>query len=90
MSAHPLPTPRQATRTLQEIAGMTLERFAKAELVVAVHSSLLDEVVVFASDNARLPGDEVRPVYRAADLARMLRLGSRPTTTAAQPTSRVA
>ena len=52
---------------------MSLERFARAGLVVKVRSTLLDEVVLFASDNAELPRDERRPVYRAAELRRLLR-----------------
>jgi hypothetical protein len=59
--------------TITQVAGMTLERFARAGLVVQVRSTLLDEVVLFASDNARVPADEKRPVYRAADLDRLLR-----------------
>ena len=89
MSAHPLPTRRVTSRTTPEIAGMTLDRFAKASLVVTVHSRLFDEVVLFASDNARLAADEARPVYRAADLARMLSVGARPDKSVL-PTARVA
>ena len=59
--------------TVAEVAGMSLERFARAGLVVKVRSTLLDEVVLFASDNARLAKDERRTVYRAADLGRILR-----------------
>src|SRR5215510_7137350 len=59
--------------SVAEVAGMSLERFARAGLVVKVRSSLLDEVVLFASDNARLAKDERRTVYRAADLDRLLR-----------------
>jgi hypothetical protein len=59
--------------SVAEVAGMSLERFARAGLVVKVRSTLLDEVVLFASDNAQLPSNERRPVYRAADLRRLLR-----------------
>ena len=59
--------------SVADVAGMSLERFARAGLVVKVRSSLFDEVVLFASDNARVPADERRPVYRAADLDRLLR-----------------
>ena len=52
---------------------MSLERFAHAGLVVKVRSTLFDEVVLFASDNAQVPENEKRPVYRAADLGRLLR-----------------
>ena len=41
--------------SVAEVAGMSLERFARAGLVVKVRSTLLDEVVLFASDNAELP-----------------------------------
>ena len=58
--------------SVAEVAGMSLERFARAGLVVKVRSTLLDEVVLFASDNAELPRDERRLVYRAADLRRLL------------------
>ena len=66
-------TERQRERpSVAEVAGMSLERFARAGLVVKVRSTLLDEVVLFASDNADLPRDERRLVYRAADLRRLL------------------
>jgi hypothetical protein len=58
--------------SVAEIAGMSLERFARAGLVVRVNSTLFDEVVLFASDNAVVRADEKRPVYRAADLGRLL------------------
>ncbi|HEX2466161.1 MAG TPA: hypothetical protein VHR17_16175 [Thermoanaerobaculia bacterium] len=66
-------TARRESPSVAEVAGMTLERFARAGLVVKVRSTLLDEVVLFASDNAELPRDERRPVYRAADLRLLLR-----------------
>ena len=69
-------TDQREAPSVGEVAGMSLERFARAGLVVRVRSNLLDEVVLFASDNARVPADERRPVYRAADLGRLLR--SRP------------
>ncbi|MEE2778460.1 MAG: hypothetical protein VYE73_17045 [Acidobacteriota bacterium] len=89
MSAHPLPRPRPTSRSLATIAGMTLDRFADAGLVVTVHSQLLDEVVLFASDNATVRPDEARPVYRAAALLRMLDQSARPTIVA-RPQARVA
>jgi hypothetical protein len=64
---------RRESPSVAEVAGMSLERFARAGLVVKVRSTLLDEVVLFASDNADLPKDERRQVYRAADLRRLLR-----------------
>lgn len=73
----PTAVERKPAPTLAEVAGMSLERFARAGLVVRVRSSLLDEVVLFASDNARVATDETRPVYRAADLDRLLRGRSR-------------
>ena len=66
-------TESQDRPTVAEVAGMSLERFARAGLVVKVRSTLFDEVVLFASDNARVPENERRPVYRAADLDRLLR-----------------
>ena len=69
-----LPSTETSERpTVAEVAGMSLERFARAGLVVRVRSTLLDETVVFASDNARVPPTERRPIYRAADLDRLLR-----------------
>jgi hypothetical protein len=59
--------------SVNEVAEMSLERFARAGLVVKVRSTLLDEVVLFASDNAQVPEDERRTVYRAADLRKLLR-----------------
>jgi hypothetical protein len=64
---------RRERPSVAEVAGMSLERFARAGLVVKVRSTLLDEVVLFASDNAELPSNERCPVYRAADLRRLLR-----------------
>jgi hypothetical protein len=63
---------RPEAPSVTEVAGMSLERFARAGLVVGVRSTLLDEVVLFASDNARVAPDERRTVYRAADLGRLL------------------
>jgi len=64
---------RRRSPSVADVAGMSLERFARAGLVVKGRSTLLDEVVLFASDNARVPESETRPVYRAADLDRLLR-----------------
>ena len=64
---------REERPSAAEVAGMSLERFAGAGLVVKVRSTLFDEVVLFASDNAKIPQDERRPVYRASDLGRLLR-----------------
>ena len=66
-------TEKRESPSVAEVAGMSLERFARAGLVVRVRSTLFDEVVLFASDNARVPADERRPVYRAADLGKILR-----------------
>lgn len=77
MSAHPAPVPpglrASAPASLADLARLSLDRFATAGMVLAVRSSLLDEVVLFASDNATLAKDERRRVYRAADLDRLLR-----------------
>jgi len=66
-------TERRDGPSVAEVAGMSLERFARAGLVVKVRSTLFDEVVLFASDNAEVAADERRPVYRASDLGRLLR-----------------
>lgn len=55
---------------------MSLERFSRAGLVVKVHSKLLEETVLFASDNAVVPQSPPLRVLRAADLVRLL--GRRP------------
>lgn len=57
-----------------EVIAMGLSEFADARLVVAVRSALLDEVVVFASDNAIVDPGEQRVVYRAAELRELLGL----------------
>lgn len=58
-----------------DICSMPLEEFANARLVVAVRSSVLNEVVVFASDNATIDPGERRVVYRANELEQLLHLG---------------
>jgi hypothetical protein len=50
------------------ICAMRLEDFARAGLVVEVRSQVLEEVLVFASDNARVDPGERRTVYRAHEL----------------------
>ena len=57
-----------------EVCAMRLEEFARAGLVVEVWSSVLDEAVVFASDDARVDPGEVRTVYRAHELRVLLGL----------------
>ncbi len=57
-----------------EVCAMRLEEFARAGLVVEVWSSVLDEAVVFASDDARVDPGELRTVYRAHELRVLLGL----------------
>jgi hypothetical protein len=64
---------RRPAPAVADVARMSLERFARAGLVLEVRSSLFDEVVLFASDNARVPSGEKRTVYRAADLERIVK-----------------
>ena len=69
----------EARRSLlaADVVAMPLSQFARARLVVTVHSAVLDEVVVFASDNARLDPGEQRVVYRAAELRELLGLSAK-------------
>lgn len=55
--------------------AMPLKRFATAELEVPVHCPLLGGDIVLASDDAVLDPGERRPVFRAAELAHLQRLG---------------
>jgi hypothetical protein len=57
---------------IAEVVAMTLDEFAQAGLVVEVVSRVLDEVVLFASDNAVLDPGERRVVYRAEELREVL------------------
>ena len=85
MAGHSLLSSTTTTaRTTAEVARMGLERFASARLVVTVHSSLLEETVLFVSDNAAVAASETRRIFRAGDLERFLRSGESPAT----PTSR--
>ncbi len=54
--------------------AMQLADFACAGLVVEVWSEVLDEAVVFASDDACIDPGEPRPVYRARELLVLLGL----------------
>ena len=58
--------------TVSDVCAMPLSEFAQAALVVEVRSSVLDEVVIFASDNALVDPGEQRTVYRAAELRALL------------------
>ena len=69
-------------RTTSEVAQMGLENFARAGLIVTVHSRLLDEIVLFVSDNARVAASETRRVFRAGDLEQQLSRGKIPATSA--------
>jgi hypothetical protein len=57
-----------------EVCAMQLKAFARAGLVVEVWSSVLDEAVVFASDDARVDPGELRTVYGAHELRVLLGL----------------
>ena len=59
-----------------DVVAMPLSEFARARLVVTVRSAVLDEVVVFASDNAAVDPGEQRVVYRAAELRELLGLSA--------------
>jgi hypothetical protein len=63
--------PRQSA-LIAEVVAMTLDEFAQAGLVVEVESRVLDEIVLFASDNAILDPGERRVVYRAQELREVL------------------
>jgi len=65
----------QGSLIASDVCAMRLSDFAKAGLVVEVRSEVLGEVVVFASDNARVDPGERRVVYRASELREMLDLG---------------
>ena len=54
---------------------MRLDEFAEAGLVLRVRSDALDEVVVFASDNATVDPHEPCVVYRARELVELVKLG---------------
>ena len=60
-----------------DLCAMPLKQFAEARRVVRVRSEALGEVVVFASDNATVDPHESCVVYRAQELAELLRLGDR-------------
>lgn len=57
-----------------KVCAMRLKEFARAGLVVEVRSAVLDEAVVFASDDARVDPGERRTVYRAHELRVLLGL----------------
>jgi hypothetical protein len=59
---------------VNEVCAMTLDAFATAALVVEMRSSVLGEVVIFASDNAHVDPGELRPAYRASELRALLAL----------------
>ena len=74
MSARPVPFRSDTPgRTVGTVAGMTLTKFARAGLLIKVHSELLDETVLFASDNASIAAGQTLRVFRAADLDGLLR-----------------
>jgi hypothetical protein len=62
------------SQLIAEVCAMRLEDFARAGLVVEVWSTVLDEAVVLASDDARIDPGEQRTVYRAHELRVLLGL----------------
>ena len=58
--------------TAAQILEMPLSEFADARRVVEVFSQVLDETVIFASDNAAVDPGERRVVYRAAELKKLI------------------
>jgi len=50
------------------IEEMPLSLFAGSGLVLQVRSRVLDEVVLWAADNAQLPAENTKVVYRATEL----------------------
>lgn len=67
---------RQLSLLAMETAAMSLGEFAEAGLVAEVRSRVLDEVVLFASDDAVVDPGERRVVYRACELRELV--GMRP------------
>ena len=64
----------EPTIAAADVCAMPLDQFAEARLIVRVRSEVLDEVVVFASDNASVDPGERRVVYRASELNELLGL----------------
>jgi len=60
---------------VDEICSMPLSQFAEARLVIEVRSRVLDETVIFASDNAAIDPGERRTVYRASELRELIGIG---------------
>lgn len=59
---------------VSDVAAMRLDEFAEAGLVLRVRSDALDEVVLFASNNATVDAHEPCIVYRARELVGLLDL----------------
>lgn len=57
-----------------EVMAMSLDEFATAGLRVKVRPGVLGEMVIFASDNARVDPGERRLVYRAAEIRELMGL----------------
>ncbi|MCH9647759.1 MAG: hypothetical protein K0U98_05935 [Deltaproteobacteria bacterium] len=66
----------QPTLRTDGVTSMSLAEFSRAHLVVEVCSEVLQESVVFASDNATVDSGEQRVVYRARELSLLLSLGA--------------
>jgi hypothetical protein len=67
-------SPTRSSLLTAEVCAMRLEDFARAGLVVEVWSTVLDEAVMFASDDALVDPGEPRTVYRAHELRVLLGL----------------
>lgn len=67
----------QPSALSEAVMALSLVEFASAGLAVEVRSWVLDEVVLFASDNVRLDPGERRVVYRAAELRELVGLSPR-------------
>ena len=71
----PAPPALVAVPGFQPVEEMTLEDFSHAGLVVRVRSRLLEEEVLFVSDNVKdLEAEDELVVYRAGELRRLVLL----------------
>ena len=66
------PVPPSTQEALPCVPELSLEEFSKARLVVRVKSAVLQEEVIFASDNALVNEEAGSVVYRASELRRLL------------------
>jgi hypothetical protein len=71
VASAPLPAHLTSPELLAKVCVMRLDDFAGAGLLVTLWSEVLQDRLIFASDNAQVDPGELRPVYRAHEL-RML------------------